>query len=65
MTRNLYLKSKYKDFSDKELYMLKRHAIESAFHIMMEGEYTKEEQKIHVLLLSEAINEIRERTDSL
>ena len=53
--------NKFEYFTDKELYILKRQAIESSWVIIMSGEYNDYEGKIHNQLLNEIIEEIKRR----
>ena len=52
---------KFKQFSDIELYILKRALIESAGEIAFSGIYDDTEIKIHNILLNECIDEGKER----
>lgn len=56
-------KNRFKEFTDDELYMLKRQAIESSFEIVMMDKYEEELVKIHGELLNEIILEIKLRKD--
>lgn len=53
--------SKYKNFTDDELYILKRQAIESSARIVMSGTYTDDEIETHKSLLNEITDEIKRR----
>ena len=52
---------KYELFTDDELYILKRQAIESSYHIVMEDRYSESECKIHNDIMNEIIDEIKYR----
>lgn len=52
---------KFQYFSDAELYVLKRHAIESSYEIVMTDKYSKDVKKIHGVLMNEIIEEIKRR----
>lgn len=52
---------KFKQFSNIELYILKRALIESAGEFEFSGIYDDAEIKIHNILLNECIDETRER----
>ena len=52
---------RFNQFSDDELYMLKRQAVESSFNIVMTGKYTDSQVAMHGNLLNEVIQEIEER----
>jgi predicted transposase len=55
-------KGKFAAFTDDELYMLKRQAIESSYNIIMDGEkYNEYKKKMHGELLNQIIEEIRSR----
>jgi len=53
--------NKFEHFTDDELYILKRQAIESSWKIVMSGKYNDYEGKIHNQLMNEIINEIKRR----
>lgn len=55
------MKDKYKGFSNEELYMLKRQAIESSNEILTSYFYSEEQKKLHECLLNEIVEEIKER----
>ena len=52
---------KWEHFSNDELYMLKRQAIESSYEIVMTEKYNSTEIQIHNKLLNEIIDEIKYR----
>ena len=49
--------SRLKDFTDNEVYMLKRMAMESSWNICMKAKYSEEEIKLYEALLNELGNE--------
>lgn len=53
--------NKFNLFTDDELYVLKRQAIESSFEIMMGERYDKDFKKAHGKILNEITNEIVKR----
>lgn len=53
------MENRFNDFTENELYMLKRQAIESSANIVMTSKYTSEEIEIHNRLLSEIIEAIK------
>ncbi len=55
------MKDKFKMFTDDELYILKRQAIESSSRIVMSGSYSDNEIKIHNNIINEIIDEIKYR----
>jgi hypothetical protein len=55
------MQSKYKGFTDNEIYILSRQAIESSYEITMIGKYPEDEQEIHSQLLKELIDERKRR----
>lgn len=48
---------RFKDFTDDEVYMLSRQAIEASFEIMMKSRYNEYEAKIHSALMNELADE--------
>lgn len=54
---------KYELFTDDELYILKRQAIESSSNIVMSGRYTEYSMNIHNSLMNEIIGEIKSREE--
>ena len=56
--------NKFEYFTDNELYILKRQAIESSCKIVMSGKYNEFEGKIHNQLLNEIIDEIKRRENN-
>lgn len=48
---------RFKEFTNIEVYMLSRQAIESSWNIVMEDRYNKDECKIHNDLMNELIEE--------
>ena len=55
----------FEHFTDDELYMLKRQAIESSYDIGCVGDYNTEEKQLHHKLLNAIIDEIKKRDDKL
>ena len=53
--------SRFKDFTEDELYMLKRQSIESSFNIMELDAYTNCQCVIHKDLMNEILEEFRRR----
>ena len=54
--------SRFSEFSDSEVYMLKRQAIEASSEIMFgDQNYTKPEIDIHERLLNEIVEELKAR----
>ena len=49
--------SRFKEFSDEEIYILSRQAIESSYEILMSETYNESEQDLHRKLLNELISE--------
>lgn len=47
--------NRWSKFTDKELYMLKRIAIESSYEIFVNGAYDEEERELYTSLLNELI----------
>ena len=54
-------KNKWENFTDEEIYMLKRQAMEGSFEIVMTGKYSESEKRIHNELLNGVIDEIKRR----
>jgi hypothetical protein len=54
-------RNKYKGFTDAELYVLKRQAIESSYEIVCGDLYKDSVKTIHGRILNEIIDEIKER----
>lgn len=57
--------SRFCDFDDNELYMLKRQAIEASYNIVMENKYSAQEIKMHNKLLNEIVSECGKREREL
>lgn len=57
--------NKYENFTDDEIYILSRQAIESSFEIVMSGNYQKAAAEIHNRLLNELIAERRDRLNNV
>ena len=55
------MKGRFINFSDDEIYILSRQAIESSANIVLTGRYSKEEQRIHNDLMNELIEERKYR----
>lgn len=55
------MKNKYALFSDNEIYILKRQAMESSYNIVMTGRYNEDEINIHTTLLNELSDEDQKR----
>jgi len=53
--------NRFDQFTDGELYILKRQAIESSFTMVMSGKYDKTQAAMHTALMNEVIAEIRDR----
>lgn len=53
--------SRFCCFSDDELYMLKRQALESSYNIVMTKKYDKEQIDMHQKLMNEIIDACRNR----
>jgi hypothetical protein len=53
--------SRFSAFTDDELYMLKRQAIESSYEIEISGKYSEKEKAMHNAILNEIIDAIRSR----
>jgi len=49
--------SRFSEFTDDEVYMLKRQAIEGSWEIMMGNPYTEDCRAIHNCLLNELVEE--------
>ena len=59
------MKARFKEFSDDELYILKRAMIEAEKHIFEHSlNYDEDEQKILNDLLNESIDNIKERRNA-
>ena len=56
--------NKYEHFSDDELYILKRQAIESSARIVISGTYSENEIITHASLLNGTNDEIKRRHKS-
>jgi len=56
--------NKYEHFSDDELYMLKRQAIESSARIVIDGTYSESEISTHTSLLNGINDETKRRYKS-
>lgn len=56
--------TKYQQFSDDEIYILSRQAIESSFEITMTGKYDDAEISTHIKILNELISERKLRRQS-
>ena len=48
---------RFKEFTDDEIYMLRRMAMESSWNIVMKGKHSEEEVKLHNDLLNEIHSE--------
>lgn len=57
--------NKYEHFTDDELYMLSRQAIESSYEIVESGSYSKEEILLHEKILNEIIEEQKRRKNEI
>lgn len=57
--------NKYENFTDDEIYILSRQAIESSLEIVMSGNYQKAAAEIHNRLLNELIAERRDRLNNV
>ena len=57
--------NKYEFFTDDELYMLSRQAIESSYEIVESDNYSGEERLLHNKLLNEIIKEQKRRKDEI
>lgn len=55
------MKNKYELFTDDELYMLLRQALESSYEIVESGRYSKEEILLHDEIINEIIEEQKRR----
>lgn len=55
-------KSRFTDFSDNEVYVLFRQAMEGSFGIMMENNYSESFKKLHGELINELSAEILNRS---
>ena len=53
--------SRFDKFTENEVYILFRQAMESSAEIVMMGNYNQEEIKIHNDLLNELIDELKRR----
>lgn len=53
--------NRFKEFSDDEIYMLSRQAIEGSFEIVIGDKYSKEEKQIHSKLINELADERKKR----
>lgn len=53
--------SRFEKFTENEVYILFRQAMESSAEIVMMGDYNNQEIKIHNNLLNELIDELRRR----
>lgn len=53
--------NKFEHFTNDELYILKRQAIESSWEICGCGSYNEFEVRLHEKLMNEIINEIKRR----
>jgi hypothetical protein len=53
--------NKFEHFTDDELYILKRQAIESSWEICSCGAYSEYNVKLHGKLMNEIIKEIKRR----
>lgn len=52
---------KYESFTDDEIYVLSRQAIEASWDITMTGKYNEPEVKLHNKLMNELIDERKRR----
>ena len=55
------LMSRFDQFTENEVYILFRQAMESSAEIVMMGNYNQEEIKLHNNLLNEMIDELKRR----
>ena len=53
--------SRFDQFTENEVYILFRQAMESSAEIVMMGNYNQEEIKLHNNLLNEMIDELKRR----
>lgn len=53
--------NKYAFFTDDEIYVLSRQAIEASWEITMTGKYNEPEVKLHSRLMNELVDERRRR----
>lgn len=53
--------NKFEHFTDDELYILKRQAIESSWEICSCGVYTEFDLRLHEKLMNEIIDEFKRR----
>ena len=53
--------NKFEHFTDDELYILKRQAIESSWEITCSGGYSEYNVKLHGKIMNEIIDEIKRR----
>ena len=49
--------NRFKEFTDDEVYVLSRQAIESSYNIICEKNYNEDEIKIHTDLMNELVDE--------
>ena len=54
--------NKFEKFTDDEIYVLKRQAIESSANIMLSGRYEPDFRKAHGDMLNEITSEIKRRS---
>lgn len=54
-------RNRFSEFTDEELYILERQAVESSFSIVMEDKYSQNEIETHKRLINEIIQAIKER----
>ena len=53
--------NRYKGFSYGELYIMLRHAVESSYDIMFDGDYTEGQKNTHAQLMAELVKELKNR----
>ena len=53
--------TRFKEFTDDELYVLKRQAVESSWEIIMSGNYAEDLTPIHSKIWNEVLEEISNR----
>ena len=53
--------NRWSNFTDSEIYMLKRMTIESSFEIMIYSNYDEQQKKLHADLMNELTKEDADR----
>ena len=53
--------NRWSNFTDSEIYMLKRMTIESSFEIMIDSNYDERQKKLHADLMNELTREDADR----